>query len=280
MQKLAKQATEGQYNSKSHSMEFNFNQSEVVQDGLEFHEKMSACGDESKKNAVNLKSRVLGAKAGNENFYFSLSIGIRKEITDDNDLCAKFTKLLASENMKMGNDFSMNLKFNNGRLFVRGAMCMPQEGQTAEMLKIISMIFGKQTSPESFEAGFKLGFSLADFFAPKAECIPAFIMKGMTTKTTICMWEGFFDAALIGMQTTMLANDMPEDQQRGMLMKLSTMIFPFYTSEFQGKVDVDLDPEDVAKLTKLPMAQMMNINADTMLSTMTPFGTNDDTEMI
>lgn len=102
----------------------------------------------------------------------------------------------------------------------------------------------------------------------------------MTTKTTICMWEGFFDAALIGMQTTMLANDMPEDQQRGMLMKLSAMIFPFYTSEFQGKVDVDLDPEDVAKLTKLPMAQMMNINADTMLSTMTPFGTNDDTEMI
>jgi len=116
-------------------MEFNFNQSEVVQDGLEFHEKMSACGDESKKNAVNLKSRVLGAKAGKENFYFSLSIGIRKEITDDNDLCEKFTKLLASENMKMGNDFSMNLKFNNGHLFVRGAMCTLRRDRLPRCLK-------------------------------------------------------------------------------------------------------------------------------------------------
>ena len=58
------------------------------------------------------------------------------------------------------------------------------------------------------------------------------------------------------------------------------MIFPFYTSELQGKVDVDLDCEDVAKICKLPMAQMANINADTMLNTMTPFGTNDDAEMI
>jgi len=28
------------------------------------------------------------------------------------------------------------------------------------------------------------------------------------------------------------------------------------------------------------MAEMMNMNADTMLCTMTPFGTNDDCEMI
>ena len=142
MQKLAKQASSGEYNSKSHSMEFNFNQAELVQDGLEFHEKMSACGDESKKNAANLKSRVLGAKAGKENFYFSLSIGVREGITDDNDLCSKFTKVIASEK-SLGENFSLNLKFSNGKLFVRGAMCMPTEGQTAEMLKIMSMIIGK-----------------------------------------------------------------------------------------------------------------------------------------
>lgn len=57
-------------------------------------------------------------------------------------------------------------------------------------------------------------------------------------------------------------------------------MMPLYMTETAGKVDVDLDTEDVASLLKLPMAQMANVCADTMLSTMTPFGSNDDADMI
>jgi|TARA_B110000285_G_C14618975_1_gene378270 hypothetical protein len=35
---------------------------------------------------------------------------------------------------------------------------------------------------------------------------------------------------------------------------MGAMILPFYATESQGKVDIDLDTEDVASLLKLPMA--------------------------
>jgi hypothetical protein len=65
-----------------------------------------------------------------------------------------------------------------------------------------------------------------------------------------------------------------------MLMMFGRTMMPLYMTETAGKVDVDLDTEDVASLLKLPMAQMANVCADTMLSTMTPFGSNDDADMI
>jgi hypothetical protein len=59
---------------------------------------------------------------------------------------------------------NFSLKFNNGRLFIRGAMLMPLE--EIEEIKTLAQAFGKQTTPESIEGGFKLGFSLEDFFSP------------------------------------------------------------------------------------------------------------------
>jgi hypothetical protein len=65
-------------------MEFNFNETELTSDGLEANFNFSGWGSDNMKNAGNLKSRVLGEKAENENVYFSLSIAIRRGITDDN----------------------------------------------------------------------------------------------------------------------------------------------------------------------------------------------------
>ena len=57
------------------------------------HAKLSGWGSENAKNVANLKSRVLGQNAAEENAFFSMSLKIREGITDDNDLCGKFTKL-------------------------------------------------------------------------------------------------------------------------------------------------------------------------------------------
>ena len=123
MKNLAMQAGKGQYKSKSHALEFNFNQAEVSKDGLEFHSKMSAFGPDNKKATDNLKSRVLGSNAKDENAYFSMSIGIRDGITDDNNICEKWNKLIEKKSESMPGT-SINIKFNNGRLFVRGAGSM------------------------------------------------------------------------------------------------------------------------------------------------------------
>ena len=274
MRNLANQAGKGQYKSKSHSMEFNFNQAAVSKDGLEVHSKMSAFGPDNKKSADNLKSRVLGSNAKNENAYFSMSIGIRDGITDDNDLCSKFNKVFAEEN-PFGEDATLNFKFNNGRLFIRGAMTNDMSSMS-EMLDI-AKVFGKQTTPETIEAGFKLGFSLEDFFSPTAKSIPEFLCQGFTKKTTINLWDGFYSTIIDAFQNALNGK---EDMNTKMMVQMGAMILPFYATETQGKVDIDLDTEDVASLLKLPMAQMASVNADTMLNTMTPFGSNDDAEMI
>ena len=65
-----------------------------------------------------------------------------------------------------------------------------------------------------------------------------------------------------------------------MMARFALGALPFYITELQGKVDVDLDPEDLSKLFQLPMYQMVNMNADTILNTMSPFGSNDDAEII
>lgn len=236
----------------------------------------SAWGPENKKNAANLKSRVLGAKARDENLYFSLSMAIRDGITDDNDLCTKITQNCAKTyGMK---EMNLSFKFNNGRLFIRGAMCMPE--RMADIVDLLNKGLGKQTTPESLEAGFKLGFNCEDFFAPNAANIPSFITKGMTSKTNICIWEGFHETILNAVESQMQGMADKGDGKDMMLASMAMYLLPFYMTESQGKVDVDLDPEDIAKMCKLPIAEMMNMNADSMINMMTPFGSNDDTEMI
>ena len=73
MRNLANQAGKGQYKSKSHSMEFNFNQAAVSKDGLEVHSKMSAFGPDNRKSADNLKSIFI---LSNSNFSLALPFNI------------------------------------------------------------------------------------------------------------------------------------------------------------------------------------------------------------
>ena len=137
--------------------------------------------------------------------------------------------------------------------------------------------FGKQSTPESIEGGLKLGFSLEDFFSPEAKPVHEYTCQGFTTKTTINLWEGFHETLISAVEDAMKGK---EGANTMMLVQMATFAMPFYMTELQGKVDVDLDPEDIAKLFKLPMAQTMNMNANTILSSATPFTTNDDVEMI
>ena len=91
------------------------------------HAKLSGWGPENAKAVANLKSRVLGQNAAKENAFFSMNLKIREGITDDNDLCGKFTKLFNDVIAKEMLDAApqLSLKFNNGRLFVRGSLTLP-----------------------------------------------------------------------------------------------------------------------------------------------------------
>jgi len=48
----------------------------------------------------------------------------------------------------------------------------------------------------------------------------------------------------------------------------------------RGSLDIDLDPEDVAEFMDLPQAEMAKVNAHGLLTSMSPFGTIDDMELI
>lgn len=57
-------------------------------------------------------------------------------------------------------------------------------------------------------------------------------------------------------------------------------VMPLYLLQVKGKLDVDLDPADVAALMQLPQAEMAKANVHQLLSGMSPWGTLDDLELI
>ena len=64
-----------------------------------------------------------------------------------------------------------------------------------------------------------------------------------------------------------------------MFRMLSPML-PFYMLRINGKLDIELDPSDVKILLEMPQAEMANINVHSLLTSMSPWGTFDDLELI
>lgn len=119
------------------------------------------------------------------------------------------------------------------------------------------------------------GFSIADVFAEDAENIPHYLMKGFSEKFELDLWEGFHKI-MLGTFEKMQEGD----QASAMLFKMFAPVMPMYLLQMKGKLDVDVDPEDIAALMSLPQAEMAQANLHSLLSSMTSWGTLDDMELI
>lgn len=70
------------------------------------------------------------------------------------------------------------------------------------------------------------------------------------------------------------------DHESFKLFRMLAPALPFYVMKMSGKFDVELDPEDLTNLLQMPQAQMANVNAHGLLSSMSKWGTLDDMELI
>lgn len=65
-----------------------------------------------------------------------------------------------------------------------------------------------------------------------------------------------------------------------MLLQTLAPVMPFYLFKINGKVNVELDPEDTKMIFDQPEAQMANVNMHDLLMNMSPWGTINDLELI
>ena len=64
------------------------------------------------------------------------------------------------------------------------------------------------------------------------------------------------------------------------LVKKMAPILPLFIAEVDGKFDVDITPEDVATIMELPQAALAKMNVHSLISSMSPWGTLDNLELI
>jgi hypothetical protein len=70
------------------------------------------------------------------------------------------------------------------------------------------------------------------------------------------------------------------DNMSQMFLSTFTAVIPLYLMQVEADLDVDLDPKDVAAVLNLPQAQMTQTNLHSLMTTMSPYGTIDDMELI
>jgi len=86
------------------------------------------------------------------------------------------------------------------------------------------------------------GFNLAEMFAEDAEPIPNYIMKGMSEKLEVNMWDQFHKTIL----------EMVKSGENGVNPKMLGMMLPLMIAKVTGSFAVDVSPTDVEEIMGLP----------------------------
>jgi len=86
------------------------------------------------------------------------------------------------------------------------------------------------------------GFNLAEMFAEDAEPIPNYIMKGMSEKLEVNMWDQFHKTIL----------EMVKSGENAVNPKMLGMMLPLMIAKVTGSFAVDVSPTDVAEMMGLP----------------------------
>jgi len=136
-------------------------------------------------------------------------------------------------------------------------------------------LFADQGLDQNTTMDLKFGFTLEELFAPDAKPIPDFVLGGFTLKQEFNLWNGIHKVIMN------LFNEMKQgDMKSAMLLKLFAPALPFYLLKINGKVDIELDPEDTKIIFDQPEAQMAAVNMHDLLVNMSPWGTINDMELI
>jgi len=98
------------------------------------------------------------------------------------------------------------------------------------------------------------GFNLEELLAEEAEPIPNYIMKGMSEKIQLNLWDGFHKTCLCAAKE-FLAN--PEEAKPETGIKFSFisgfhMLLPLFITNVNGKFAVDVKSEDLESIMGLP----------------------------
>ena len=91
------------------------------------------------------------------------------------------------------------------------------------------------------------GFNLADMFAEGAEPIPSYILKGMSKKVEVNLWDQFHKTII-----AMVKKGQEDPEQAGMSSQFLAMALPMMIAKVTGKFDVDVSPTDVEEMMGLP----------------------------
>jgi len=86
------------------------------------------------------------------------------------------------------------------------------------------------------------GFNLAEMFAEDAEPIPNYIMKGMSEKLEVNMWDQFHKTIL----------EMVKSGENSVNPKMLGMMLPLMIAKVTGSFAVDVSPTDVEEIMGLP----------------------------
>jgi len=99
------------------------------------------------------------------------------------------------------------------------------------------------------------GFNFEELFAEDAEPIPHYIMKGMSNKINLNLWDGFHKSVL-GIGKEIIANPELMGKYKGLKKNMMAPLLPLFFNTVTGKVNVDVKPEDVESLMGYPQAAM------------------------
>jgi len=90
------------------------------------------------------------------------------------------------------------------------------------------------------------GFNLADMFAEDAEPIPNYILKGVSEKVEVNMWDQFHKTIIA------MVKSGAEGAEAGVNPKMLGMMLPLMIAKVTGSFAVDVSPTDVEEMMGLP----------------------------
>merc|ERR1711957_533821 len=99
------------------------------------------------------------------------------------------------------------------------------------------MGFKDQTVDQSVSTTVTTGFNLADMIAEGAEPIPSYILKGMSKKVEVNLWDQFHKTII-----AMVKKGQEDPEQAGMSSQFLAMALPMMIAKVTGKFDADVQP--------------------------------------